>query len=82
MQPEEALAGAAYPLPVTSAAPPPMPAATTADPAAPFRQGKEAAKRHRDLAARLTERHRLTIPAEHSVRDIQALHLSCPGPMG
>ena len=31
---------------------------------------EEAAKRHRDLAARLTDRHRLTIPAEDPVHDI------------
>jgi hypothetical protein len=34
------------------------------------RQVEEAAKRHRDLAARLTERHLLTTPAEDPVHDI------------
>ena len=46
---------------------PPAPATGLAETS---RQVEEAAKRHRDLAARLTDRHRLTIPAEDPVHDI------------
>jgi len=46
---------------------PPAPATVPAETA---RQVEEAAKRHRDLAARLTDRHLSTIPAEDPVHDI------------
>ena len=46
---------------------PPAPATGLAETS---RQLEEAAKRHRDLAARLTERHGMTIPAEDPVHDI------------
>jgi hypothetical protein len=47
--------------------PPPAPATDLAETS---RQAEEAAKRHRDLAARLADPHRLTIPAAVPVRDI------------
>jgi hypothetical protein len=46
---------------------PPAPPAVLSD---TVRQVDEAAKRHRDLATRLTDPHRLTIPAEDPVHDI------------
>jgi hypothetical protein len=46
---------------------PPAPATGLAETS---RQLEEAAERHRDLAARLTDRQRLTIPVEDPVRDI------------
>jgi hypothetical protein len=46
---------------------PPAPATPLAETS---RQLEEAAKRRRDLAARLTNPHRLTIPAEDPVHDI------------
>jgi hypothetical protein len=47
--------------------PPAVPATVLAETS---RQVEEAAKRHRDLAARLTDSHRLTIQAEDPVHDI------------
>ena len=47
-----------------------QPPAPATDLAETSRQVEEAAKRHRDLAARLADPHRLTIPAAVPVRDI------------